>query len=383
MGDYPDNDRRFIFFQRAVIEALKKLNLKPDVLHCHDWQTGLIPAYLKTLYQGDPFFKRTKTFFTIHNPAHQGNFPPDSVSITGLSWEEFRYERLEFYGKISFLKGGLVYSDVLTTVSERYAQEIQTREFGCGMEGALLRRREDLFGILNGIDLNEWNPEKDPDIEANFSAKNLIGKQVCKEALQRENRLKVEPDIPLFGFVSRLAAQKGLDLMTSVIEEVARQKWQLVILGTGDEQYHKVLRILAKRHPDYIGLNITFDPRMAKRIFSGSDMFLMPSRFEPCGLGQMISLRFGTVPVVRETGGLRDTIQEFDPNTGTGNGFTFSKYEADDFFAAIERAVQVFRDRKEWAKLIRNGMGSDFSWKVSARRYVELYERAERKSLNV
>ncbi len=383
LGDYPDNDRRFTFFQRAVLEGLKRLKMKPDIIHCHDWESGLIPVYLKTLYQGDNFFKKTKSLFTIHNLAYQGNFPPDSMPVTGLSWDEFRMERLEFYGKVSFLKGGLVYSDVLTTVSRRYAEEIQTQGFGCGMEAVLARRKEDLTGIVNGIDPAEWDPEHDQDLVANFSARNLEGKKVCKEALQTENHLKVDPKIPLFAFVGRLADQKGLDILAPVIEDMAKENWQLVILGTGEEEYHKILKILYKRHPEHFGLNITFNTKMAKRIYSGADIFLTPSRYEPCGLGPLISLRFGTIPLVRETGGLADTVQEFNAKTGKGNGFIFPGYQPEDLLEAMRRAVGVFRNPKSWAKLIKNGMACDFSWAQSAVHYAALYERAERKSLKV
>ena len=383
MGDYPDNDRRFTFFDRAVIESLKKLKIKPDVIHCHDWQTGLIPVYLKTLYQADPFFKKTKTVFTIHNLAYQGNFPPDSVPITGLSWDEFKFDRLEFYGKISFLKGGLIYSDVLTTVSERYAQEIQSPGFGCGLEAVLARRKNSLFGIMNGINPEEWNPEKDLMIEAHFSAKNLNGKKTCKDALQKENHLKVDSEIPVFGFIGRLVDQKGLDILVPAVEEMAKQNWQLVVLGTGDEEFHKTLRVLHKRHPEHVGLNITFDFKMAKRIYSGCDFFLTPSRFEPCGLGPMFALRFGTIPIVRETGGLADSIHEFNPKTGEGNGFIFPGYKTEDLLVAMKRAVHIFRDSKLMPKLIKNAMACDFSWETSAKRYVQLYEKAERKSLQV
>lgn len=383
MGDYPDNDRRFAFFDRAVLEGLKKLKIKPEVIHCHDWQTGLIPVYLKTLYQTDPFYKKTKTVFTIHNLAYQGNFPPDSVPITGISWEEFKFDRLEFYGKISFLKSGLVYSDVLTTVSERYAQEIQSPGFGCGLEAVLARRKESLYGIMNGIIPEEWNPEKDPAIEANFSPKNLKGKKICKDTLQKENYLKVDPAIPVFGFIGRLVDQKGLDILVPAVEEMAKLNWQLIVLGTGDEEFHKALRVMHKRHPGHLGLNITFDLKMAKRIYSGCDFFLTPSRFEPCGLGPMFALQFGTIPIVRETGGLTDSIHEFNPKTGDGNGFIFPGYKTEDLLTAMKRAVGIFQDSKLMTKLIKNGMACDFSWETSARKYVQVYEKAERKPLQV
>ena len=383
LGDYPDNDQRFTFFQRAVLEALKRLKIEPDVVHSHDWQTGLVSVYLKTLYRGDPFFKKTKTVFTIHNLAYQGNFPPDSLPLTGIAWDEFKYQRLEFYGKVSFLKGGLVYSDVLTTVSQRYAEEIQTQEFGCGMEAVLSYRKDDLIGIINGIDPDEWDPKDDADLEANFSLRDIKKKKLCKKALQKENHLDLNPEAPVFGFVGRLADQKGLDILAPVVETMVREGWQLVLLGTGEEKYHQLLRDLGKHYPKHLGVNITFDAKLAKRIYAGSDFFLMPSRYEPCGLGQMISLRFGTIPVVRSTGGLADTIQEFDPNSEIGNGFVFTRYQSEDLLRAMRRAVQIYRNEEVWSKLIKNGMSCDFSWAASARRYAELYERVEKKPLKV
>lgn len=383
MGDYPDNDRRFTFFQRAVLEALKRLKIKPDIIHGHDWQTGLVPVYLKTLYQGDPFFKKTKSVFTIHNLAYQGNFPPDSLSMTGFSWNEFRFDRLEFYGKISFLKGGLVYSDVLTTVSERYAKEIQTKEMGSGLDGVLNQRKNDLVGIVNGIDPKEWNPETDSEIKANFSERDLRNKGICKAALAKEHHLVQDPGVPLFGFIGRFVDQKGLDILIPVLESVARENWHVVLLGMGEEKYHKHLRELAARYPEFLGLNITFNSRLAKQIYAGSDILLMPSRFEPCGLGQMISFRFGTVPLVRETGGLADTVSEFNPKTAKGNGFVFSRYDPDELLQTMRRAAALYQNKEAWTKLMKNGMACDFSWEASAREYVALYGRVERKPLQV
>lgn len=374
LGDYPDNDRRFIFFQRGVLETLRKLSLKPDVIHCHDWQTGLLAAYLKTLYAKEPLFSKTKTVFTIHNLAYQGNFPPDSLALTGLGWEEFRMERLEYYGKVSFLKAGLVYSDLLTTVSARYAEEIQTKEYGSGMEGVLRARREDLTGIVNGIDPEEWNPETDSEIASPFGVKKIEGKVLCKAALQRENHFKIEKEIPLLGVITRLADQKGLDILAPAVEDFMRRGVQLVLLGTGEEKYHQIFRELAKRYPRQLGVHLLFDPKKAKQIYAGSDIFLMPSRYEPCGLGQLISFRFGTVPLVRETGGLADTVKDFDPRTGEGTGFVFKEYKTQALFAALDRALETFRNPKAWLGLMRNGMNCDFSWRASAKRYVELYE---------
>ncbi len=383
LGDYPDNDQRFTFFQRAVIEGLKRLKCEADVFHCHDWQTGLVPVYLKTLYRGDPFYKKTKTIFTIHNLAYQGNFPPDSLPLTGISWDEFRYQRLEFYGKVSFLKGGLVYSDALTTVSERYAKEIQTPALGSGMDAVLAYRKEHLFGVINGINPDDWDPEHDPDLPANYSGRDWTKKALCKKMLQKEHHLVMDPEIPLFCFVGRLADQKGLDILASALEEMVKEGWQFVLLGTGEDKYHHLLRDLGKHYPKNLAINITFDNKLAKRIYAGSDFFLMPSQFEPCGLGQMIALRFGTIPIVRLTGGLADTISEFDAPSGKGNGFIFSNFETTDLMKAMERAVAVFQNKAAWTKLVKNGMAADFSWAHSARRYVELYERIEKKTVKV
>lgn len=284
-------------------------------------------------------------------------------------------ERLEFYGKVSFLKGGLVYSDVLTTVSPRYAEEIQTKEYGCGMEGVLRARREDLVGIVNGIDPAEWNPETDRDLASPFSAKNLEGKASCKAALQKENHFKVDLRIPLLGIITRLADQKGLDILAPAVEGFMKRGAQLVLLGTGEEKYHQIFRELAKRYPSQLGAHILFDAKLAKRIYAGSDIFLMPSCYEPCGLGQLISFRFGTIPLVRETGGLADTVEDFNPKTGKGTGFVFKEYTTQALLKTLDRALESFRDPKVWLKLVKNVMKCDFSWAASAKQYVELYEK--------
>jgi starch synthase len=382
-GDYSDNDRRFAFFQRAVLEALKALPLKPDVIHCHDWQTGLLPVYLKTLYAGQGLFHKTRTVFTIHNLAYQGLFPPDSLPATGLGWEQFRMERLEFYGKFSFLKGGILDADVLTTVSERYSQEIQTKEFGCGLEGVLIKRKASLHGVVNGIDPAEWDPEKDPDLAATFNAQKIERKAVNKQFVQKENGLAADPKTPLLGVVSRLVDQKGIDILIPALDGILAEGAQIVVLGTGEERYHHALRDIAKKNKGRVAAHITFDAKMAKRIYAGADMMLMPSHFEPCGLGQMISLRYGTVPVVRATGGLADTVKEFDARSGEGNGFIFTSYTTDALLAAVRRAVAVYRSEQKWAGLVQNAMASDFSWTASAKRYERLYEKAIKKSLQV
>lgn len=378
-GDYPDNDRRFIFFQRGVLEGLKALGFKSDIIHCHDWQTGLIPVYLKTLYAGDSFFKGTKSVFTIHNLGYQGNFPPDSLPATGLGWDQFKMERLEFYGKASFLKGGLLDADIVSTVSERYSQEILTKEFGCGLEGVLQKRKDKLFGIINGIDLEEWNPKKDKELFATFSADNFDKKKVNKTELQKENYLKTDAAAPLIGVVTRLVDQKGIDILVPALGPILEMGAQIIILGTGEEKYHHILREFSKKNRGRAAVHILFDAKMAKHIYAGSDMLLMPSYYEPCGLGQMIALRFGTIPVVRATGGLADTISEFDPKHGSGNGFLFQEYSAQALLDSVKRAVEMYKNKSKWEELIRNAMSCDFSWNVSAKKYVRLYESTSKR----
>lgn len=376
-GDYADNDRRFTFFQRAVLTAIDKLGLEPEIIHCHDWQTGLIPVYLKNREFRGNRFKKIRTLFTIHNLAYQGNFPPDSLPVTGLGWELFRFDLLEFYGKISFIKGGLVFSDAVTTVSERYAREIQTKEFGCGMDAVLRERAVDLHGIVNGINPADWNPQTEKELPAQFSSSDPSGKTTCKLALQKDNEFAQDEKIPVFSFVSRLVSQKGLDVLISAFEALSGMGIQLLILGTGEERYHQALRDLAKKNREWLRVHIVFDPEMAKQIYAGSDFFLLPSFYEPCGLGQMIALRYGTVPIVRETGGLADTVSEFNPTSGTGNGFVFQEYKAEDFLDAVRRAVKFFKKKKEWQQLQQNAFACDYSWEASAKRYVELYQNVK------
>lgn len=376
-GDYADNDRRFTFFQRAVLQAIDKLALEPEIIHCHDWQTGLIPVYLKTREFRGGRFKKIRTVFTVHNLAYQGNFPPDSLPVTGLGWEHFRFDLLEFYGKVSFIKGGLVFADAITTVSERYAREIQTKEFGCGLDAVLRERALDLHGIVNGINPAEWKPESEPGLAANFSSSDLAGKAACKLALQRENELAQDEKVPVFAFISRLVSQKGLDILIPAFEALAGMEIQLLILGTGEEHYHQALRDLAKKNRDWLSVHIVFDPSTAKQMYAGSDFFLLPSFYEPCGLGQMIALRYGTIPVVREIGGLADTVSEFNPVTGSGNGFVFQDYRAEALVDAIRRAVKSFKKKKEWQQLQQNAFACDFSWEASAKKYVELYKNVK------
>jgi len=375
-GDYSDNAERFTFFARSALALLKQLGFVPDVIHGHDWQSGLIPAYLRTLYRGDAFYRETKAVFTIHNLAYQGRFPQTAFHLTGLPEQAFTPEGVEYYGEVNFLKAGLVYADVLTTVSPRYAEEIQTPDFGCGLEGVLRHRREDLFGLLNGIDYSEWNPECDPFLPAKFSSRSLAGKAEAKRTLQEEKGLSTEGRAPLVGMISRLADQKGFDLLAHALGPILSLGVQFILLGSGDQKYHDLLAKLQADHPDRVSLTLGFNDPLAHRIYAGSDLFLMPSRYEPCGLGQMIALKYGTIPVVRETGGLADTIRDVDRDS-KGNGFSFLAYEAKALIEALSRAVQAYHQRETWALLVQRAMACDFSWEASARQYLRIFERAK------
>jgi len=381
MGDYYDNLERFTFFSHAALRTVETLSVKPDVIHCHDWQTGLVPALLRGPYRDSPFLGATATIFTIHNLGYPGLFPSEKLSVTGLSGEEFFHpEGLEYYGKISLLKAGIVYSDAITTVSPTYSKEIQTPEYGMGMEGILQYRRASLHGILNGVDYQLWDPARDPHISAPYSLGKIAGKQACKESLIRE--MTLDPLLakrPLLGMISRLDAQKGLDLLVKVLDDILALDVGLVVLGSGDERIQGAIQEAAQRRPGRVGLTIGFDEPLAHRIMAGADAFLIPSRYEPCGLTQMYALKYGTVPVVRATGGLDDTIVPFDHKTGEGNGFKFSAYEPKAFLEAIRKAVDIFQDPKAWKRLMANGMKADFSWDQSARRYMELYRSVIRK----
>lgn len=382
-GGYPDNDRRFAFFQLAVLETLRKIGFSPDLIHCHDWQTGLIPVFLKTQYREEPLFRKTRSVFTIHNLAYQGNFPPDSLPSTGIGWEHFKMDGLEFYGKVSYLKAGIVYADALTTVSERYAQEIQSREFGCGMEGVLQRRADRLHGVSNGIDYLEWDSASDRDLAANYTAEDRSSKAANKKALQLENGFATDPEVPVIGLISRLVDQKGLDILIPAMGEMPKLGVQFVLLGTGEDKYHKILREIAKKNKKHFGIHIVFDTAMAKRIYAGSDMMLVPSYYEPCGLGHMIALRFGTVPVARATGGLADSIREYDVRTGKGNGFLFDAYTPEALLEAVKRAIHVYKDSTRWDQLVKNAMTYDCSWKASAKRYMRIFEMTQRRKLEI
>lgn len=380
-GDYEDNSKRFIFFSRACLEAIKELKLNIDVIHCHDWQASLIPAYIKTLYADDKQIKHIGSLLTIHNIAYQGIFWHWDMKLTGFDWSMFNWKELEYYGKINFLKGGLVYADILNTVSPKYAKEIQTSEYGYGMEGVLQERDNDLYGIINGIDYSVWDPSIDEHIPAKFSPKSLAGKAKCKAALQNELGLPTSPDVPMLGIISRLADQKGFDLIAEIIDQLMLENIQLVVLGTGDEKYHEILRKIGAKYKDKASINIAFSNPLAHKIEAASDMFLMPSRYEPCGLNQLYSLKYGSVPVVRRTGGLADTIidcTEESMQDKTATGFVFEEYTPQTFFACIKRALDFFGDTKKWQRLMKNGMEQDWSWGASAKKYVELYKKAKK-----
>jgi starch synthase len=375
-ADYPDNAERFTLFSRAALEFLKRTGL-PDVIHCHDWQSALIPALLKTVHSGDPGLGRLPVVLTVHNLAYQGLFPREVLRRIGLPAELFTVDRLEFYGKLNFLKGGLVFADFLTTVSRKYAQEIQTPEYGHGLDGTMRDRAATVTGILNGVDYGEWSPENDRFIAANYSAANLNAKQVCKKDLLNQMGLR-DTDLrkPLLGIVSRFATQKGFDLIEGVAAPLLEDDLYLVVLGTGEPRFEKMFSELADRHPKKVAVRVGFDNALAHKIEAGSDMFLMPSRWEPCGLNQIYSLRYGTVPVVRATGGLDDTVEPFDLPIGKGTGFKFTLYTGAAFLESVQEALAVFRGHPQaWRQLMKNGMAKDFSWNRSAAEYEALFER--------
>ena len=383
--DYIDNCERFVFFCRAVMESVRLLDLPVDVIHCNDWQTGLVPAYLKIEYRGVPRYERVASLMTIHNISYQGQFWHWDMLLTGLDWKYFNWHQMEFHGKLNLLKTGLVFADSINTVSPRYALEIQSSSLGCGLEGVLQHRSAVVSGILNGVDVAEWNPATDPHIAARYGPDDWAqGKAACKAALQEELGLPRRGDVPLVGFIGRLIDQKGLDLIAETIPRwVQSEELQWVILGTGQPKYHRLLETLAERFPNKVAVRLEFSNPLAHRIEAGCDMLLMPSRFEPCGLNQMYSLRYGTVPVVRETGGLADTIlglSDQHPESPPANGFSFEPYTSAALGEALRRACETYRRPEIWARLVRTGMAQDWSWARSAREYVALYQKTVERS---
>jgi starch synthase len=381
-GDYWDNCERFVFFCRAALEGLARLDTvrsgmrwAPQIVHANDWQTGLLPVYLRTLYRDHPLLGSLATVFTIHNLAYQGVFWHYDMPMTGLGWDLFTPAGLEFYGKLNFLKGGLVFSDLLTTVSRTYAREIRTAAFGCGLEGVLEDRSQDLHGVVNGIDYELWNPQKDPAIAHPYSADDPEPKAICRETLRRELGLE-DGAGPIIGMVTRLAEQKGMDLVLEALPGILAEGAQVVVLGSGDARLEEAFRDAAVAHRGQVAVRIGYDDDLSRRVYAGSDAFLMPSRYEPCGLGQLIALRYGGAPIVRRTGGLADTVTEFDPARRAGTGFMFDAFTAEGLLTAVRRAASTYRQPSVWKALVRNAMTEDFSWDASAREYVTLYRKA-------
>jgi starch synthase len=374
--EYGDNRFRFAFFARAVLEYFRSRGERPSVFHAHDWQTGLLPVYLKAFYLADPTLHRSASVFTVHNLAYQGNFGADTLDALSLPWNLGSREGLEFHGQISFMKGGVLFSEVVNTVSPTYAAEIQTPQMGYSMDGVIRSRGADLFGILNGVDYDEWDPRVDGRIATTYSADDLSGKAACKADLLRSMGLAEFPDLPVVGVTSRLIWLKGFDIVAGAWWDLLQRPIRMVILGTGEADILSGLRGLADRAPDRIATRFEYDPVLAHKVIAGSDVFLMPSRFEPCGLTQLYSLRYGTVPVVRSTGGLADTVEPWSPETRQGTGFRFDTPDGTGMIWALDQALATYKGKGTWRRLMRNGMARDFSWERSARAYEGLYRRA-------
>ena len=378
---YTDDPRyeieRYAYFSRAALSILPAVDFQPDVIHCHDWQTGLIPVYVKEVFNGNEFYQGIKTVFTIHNLKFQGRWCIDQVKgIVGLPDQFYTSDKLEAYGDVNLLKGGLVYADAITTVSDTYAEEIKTAFFGEGLDGLLCARSGDLRGIVNGIDYTDFNPETDPHIVKQYDASNFRKEKIKnKRALQAELGLKQDDKKMMIGLVSRLTDQKGLDLIAYVMDELCQDDIQLVVLGTGEERYENMFRHFAWKYGDKVSANIFYSDALSHKIYAACDAFLMPSLFEPCGLSQLMSLRYGTLPIVRETGGLKDTVQPYNVYEGTGTGFSFANYNAHEMLHTIRFAEEVYyKKKREWNKIVDRAMAADFSWSVSAKKYQEMYD---------
>lgn len=373
---YGDDAERYVFFSRAVLEALPHLSFVPDIVHCHDWQTGLIPYLLATRYGGHPFYGRIRTMFTIHNLRYQGQFARDVMKdLLGVGDEEFAPDRgIEFYGGGNCMKGGIAFADRVTTVSKTYADEIQTAYYGESLDGLLRKRSNELVGIVNGIDNGTFDPMNDPNLVEPFR-NSLTKKRKNKTALQEALGLPIDASIPMIGIVSRLVEQKGFDLVQCVLDEILQENVQLVVLGTGEWKYEHLFQDAAYWHQDKVSAHITFNDSFSRKIYAASDLFLMPSKFEPCGLGQLIALRYRSVPIVRETGGLKDTVQPYNEVTGEGTGFTFAHYNAHDMLYTIRRALSFYADEDEWKRIVKNIAKTDFGWEQSAKQYMGLYKQ--------
>ncbi|MBI5637355.1 MAG: glycogen synthase GlgA [Nitrospinae bacterium] len=371
-GDYPDNDARFIFFNRALSEFPAAAGFRAEVVHVNDWHLGLAPLYLKLLPEGHPL-RGVPSVFSIHNLAYQGLFPRESYPLTGLPEEYFSADGVEAWGKINFMKAGILFASAVTAVSPTYAKEILGKELGFGLEKALNQRKKSLTGILNGIDTETWNPAADKHLPASYSAKKMAGKAKCRAALLEKFGLPDAPGRAVIGIVSRMVEQKGFDLITAAEKDMMKLGITLIVLGAGQPKYEDNLRALAGKYPDRVGLMIGYDEDMAHLIEAGSDIFLMPSHFEPCGLNQMYSLRYGTVPVARATGGLADTVVNWQPAKKKGNGFSFKPATPQALLGAVKKAVKTFAGKKEWDRIVQNGMAEDHSWRTSAEQYLALY----------
>jgi len=374
-GDYEDNAERYIFFSRAVLECIRELDLSPDVIHCHDWPTGLVPVYVKTLYRTLPNLQKTSTLYTFHNLGWQGRFWHYDFTMTGLDWGLFTPDGLEFHGQFNMTKGGLVFADLISTVSRKYAREVLTPEYGYGLEGVLQARKNDIYSVLNGVDYKVWNPAHDPDIAANYTPETLARKAVCRKDLAEIFDLPLD-NRPVAAVISRLLDRKGFDLISAAFDKILQIDLKIAVMGMGEDKYHVLLTDLARAYPDRIGVKIAYEKSLAHRIMAGADMFLMPSRYEPCGLEQLYGLKYGTVPIVRATGGLDDTIIDVGEDGIRGTGFKFSEYTPEAMCRALTRAVEFFADRSAWEKLMRRGMAQDFSWSRAAAEYEKIYEKA-------
>ena len=374
-GDYPDNLDRFQFFSEQVLEFLRASHIKVDLIHCHDWQTALIPVYLKEKYCNNPVFENTKSLLTIHNMAYQGVFSKKEYVKIKLKEELFGVNGFEFFGQINLLKAGILYADVLTTVSPQYAKEIQAKEFGCGLDGVIRSRKTEVVGILNGIDGTIWNPQTDALLEYRYGPADAMAiKPKNKTYLQQRLDLPVRPDVPLLGFVARLTHQKGIDLLLEAIDDLVDLDLQIIIQGVGESKYHAILNTIDMRYPKDVAVCLAFDEKIAHQIYVGCDLFLMPSLFEPCGLSQMISLRYGTIPIVYKTGGLADSIKPFSPRHLDGNGFLFERYKKDNFVDAVKKAIDLYHDHETFSTLINNAFHSQFGWEQSAQKYIKAYQ---------
>lgn len=381
-GEYEDNWERFGLFCRAVLEATKQLGV-PEVFHLHDWQAAMLAVYLRTVYLHDPALQGAAAVLTMHNAGYQGSFASETVEKLLLPWSLYTPEGVEHYGRFNFLKGGIVFSEQITTVSRKYAEELQTPALGASLDGVLRWRRDDLRGILNGVDYTEWDPARDGSLAAHYTSERLEGKRACRADLLHAFGLEsVAEETAVIGLVSRLAQQKGIDLLAEVADGITERNVAVVILGTGESYYEGLLREWAERRPGRVALKLRYDDVLAHKVMAGADMVCMPSRYEPCGLDQMYAMRYGTVPVVRATGGLDDTVQEWDARTGAGTGFKFCEATSGALLEAVDRAMAVFSEKGQWVRLMRNGMAMDFSWAVAAREYATVYGEAARRRAN-